>query len=374
VKIAHRPQRTSISNRLALVLCLLAFGFARTGAAQSDAGAAQQPTPRDPVLVPRPALVPGGEAPSGAMRLDAIVTDASGKAVSGLEAKDFTLLDNRQPQRIVSFSANSEGDAGMRTEVILVIDAVNAGLIQVGMERAAIEKFLQKNDGHLSQPVSVFWFTDAGLKVQPMPSTDGTGMAKLVHQIQPVVHTIHNASGGPANLEKHQLSLKSLLEIADYERKRPGRKVLVWTGPGWPYSAADPVLYDKREHDLDFEGIQTVSNALREARMEVCSAGGGDPFYVREFMKGVRTPEEAKDAHLSLQVLALNSGGQTLNLGNSGQFEDLIRQCVGDAGPSYTLSFDPPRDGRANVYHELKVQVDKPGLTPRTQAGYYGAP
>jgi len=108
--------------------------------------------------------------------------------------------------------------------------------------------------------------------------------------------------------------------------------------------------------------------------MEVCSAGGGDPFYVKDFLKGVRTPEEAKDAHLSLQVLALNSGGQTLNLGNSGQFEELIRKCVADAGASYSLSFDPSKDGRANEYHELKVRVDKPGLTGRTTAGFYGAP
>ena len=370
----RRMVHLNLPRLLVLPLIALFGGECAAQVAPALTAPEVQTTPKDPVLVPRPVPVPGSEEAAGGMRLDVVVTDASGKVVSGLERKDFALLDNGRQQSIVSFSAIDGSSSRTRAEVILVIDSVNTGLIQVGLEREAIEKFLVENDGHLSQPVSVFWFTDAGLKVQPKPSTDGPGMAKLVHGIEPAIHTIRNASGGPANLEKHQLSLKSLVAIADYERKRPGRKLLVWTGPGWPYSTSEPVLYDKREHDLDMEGIKTVSNTLREARMEVCSAGGGDPFYVKDFLKGVRTPEEAKDAHLSLQVLALNSGGQTLNLGNSGQFEELIRKCVADAGASYSLSFDPSKDGRANEYHELKVRVDKPGLTGRTTAGFYGAP
>jgi hypothetical protein len=38
------------------------------------------------------------------------------------------------------------------------------------------------------------------------------------------------------------------------------------------------------------------------------------------------------------------------------------------------LSFDPPRADRANEYHDLKVQVGKPGLVARTSTGYYNQP
>jgi VWFA-related protein len=372
----RRMFHLNLPGLLVLLMFVLAGLDCAGQAVPAETAPEAPPARKDPVLVPRPPAAPGAEAKAGTLHLDLVVTDAAGKLVSGLEKTDFTVLDNHQPQSILSFGAYEGSDAKSKppAEVILVIDAVNAGLVQVGLERAAIERFLQENGGHLAQPVSIFWFTDAGLKVQPRPSTDGNGMAKVVHDIQPAVHTIHSAAGGEANLETHQLSLKSLLEIADFERKRPGRKILVWAGPGWPFSTAEPVLYDKREHDLDFEGIQTVSNTLREARMEVCSAGGGDQFFVKDFLKGVRTAGEAKDAHLSVQVLAINSGGLTLNLGNSGQMEDLIHRCVADSGAFYSLSFDPPQGGHPYAFHELNVQVNKPGLTVRTNAGYYAAP
>jgi hypothetical protein len=37
--------------------------------------------------------------------LDVVVTDKSGKPISGLKAEDFTLLDDKQPQKIESFHA-----------------------------------------------------------------------------------------------------------------------------------------------------------------------------------------------------------------------------------------------------------------------------
>ena len=42
----------------------------------------------------------------GLITLDVVVTDKSGKPVTDLEAKDFTLLDNRQSQKILSFQAS----------------------------------------------------------------------------------------------------------------------------------------------------------------------------------------------------------------------------------------------------------------------------
>ena len=51
-----------------------------------------------------------------------------------------------------------------------------------------------------------------------------------------------------------------------------------------------------------------------------------------------------------------------------------IDRCVRDATAFYTLSFDPPRADRANEYHDLKIEVDKPGLTALTSTGYYDQP
>jgi hypothetical protein len=66
-------------------------------------------------------------APEGLIHLDVAATDREGKPFSGLAAKDFTLMDNGVPQKIVSFAASNEAtDENERlTEVVLVLDEVN---------------------------------------------------------------------------------------------------------------------------------------------------------------------------------------------------------------------------------------------------------
>jgi hypothetical protein len=75
---------------------------------------------------------------------------------------------------------------------------------------------------------------------------------------------------------------------------------------------------------------------------------------------------------LSVKVLAIQSGGRVLGLDNG--LKSQIDICVQDAAAFYTLSFDPPHAGKPNEYHDLKVQIDKPGLTAHTSTGYYNEP
>ena len=69
-------------------------------------------------------LVSGFAQQNRNMTLDVVVTDKSGKPVAGLEQRDFTLLDNKQPQKIVSFQAVEGGTATADppVEVILLVD------------------------------------------------------------------------------------------------------------------------------------------------------------------------------------------------------------------------------------------------------------
>ena len=57
-----------------------------------------------------PASVPLSSA-DHRMTLDVVVTDKSGRPLPGLQQQDFTLLDNKQPQKIVSFHAVEGGTA-----------------------------------------------------------------------------------------------------------------------------------------------------------------------------------------------------------------------------------------------------------------------
>jgi hypothetical protein len=95
-------------------------------------------------------------------------------------------------------------------------------------------------------------------------------------------------------------------------------------------------------------------------------------------LAGVRTPSELKEfrpeeasLHFSLPALAHQSGGLVLDKSN---IVRAIRDCVEDAGEFYTLSFDPPHATQADEYHDLNVQMNAPGLSARTNNGYYDQP
>src|ERR1700723_1054134 len=93
---------------------------------------AQNTTP--PQLQPRPAEPEKAPSPPPADRrieLNIQVTDKSGASVRGLHKEDFTVVDDKRPQNILSFRAVDEQAAqndAPPVEIILVVDGVDPSL------------------------------------------------------------------------------------------------------------------------------------------------------------------------------------------------------------------------------------------------------
>ena len=341
---------------------LLVSGFARRNGPAGQSG--------PPVSVP-------AVSAARLMTLDVVVTDKSGKPVSGLEQRDFTLLDNKQPREIVSFHAVEAGAAAADppVEVVLLVDTINnTSFKDVAFERSEIEKFLRRNGGALAQPVSMVVFSDSGV-TGATPFRDGNAViADLNRKLDP--HTFNRAQGDYDPYERIQVSLGVLQKLADYEAARPGRKLVIWISPGWPYLFFD----SNRQEQEPFGTIVAVSDGLRRARITlynidplgVADAGSLRTSDYRRYLKAAKTAEHASYGNLALQVLASQSGGRVLNSGNDVAGE--IAACVADASGFYVLSFDGhPGDG-PNEYHALEIHIGKPGLTARTRSGYYAQP
>jgi hypothetical protein len=94
----------------------------------------------------------------GKIHLDVVVTAKSGPLVSGLQQRDFTILDNKVRQTITSFEAVEGPQAPI--EVVLVIDAVNIGYREVAEAREGVSRFLKIDGGHLAHPATVAILTD----------------------------------------------------------------------------------------------------------------------------------------------------------------------------------------------------------------------
>src|ERR1035438_2813116 len=101
---------------LVLFCCFLSPGFAQTGT---------------PVRATTPANTPASleRGASRRVTLDVVVMDKHGTPVFGLQQADFTLLDDKQPQAILSFEAHGGASTAQQTpvQVVLVVDALNLG-------------------------------------------------------------------------------------------------------------------------------------------------------------------------------------------------------------------------------------------------------
>jgi len=354
----RRKERMFISAQLLCIFILVSMFY--TGAAS-----AQEPSPT--------------HQPDTSINLDVVVTPKSGPPVSGLQQQDFTVLDNKVPQTILSFQALREREAPI--EVVLVVDDVNTGFANVAYERSEIDKFLRTDGGQLAYPMTLAVLTDDGIKVQDEFSRDGNELSAGLDKYSLGLHSIRRSGGIYSAAERLQISLKALFELATREAARPGRKIILWISPGWPILSGPGVqeqMSANQEQEI-FNHVVKLSTLLREDQITLYSIDplgsadfGGRAFRWEAFTKGISKPNQAEWGDLALQVVSTQSGGLALTSGND--ITSFIKQCLADMQAYYEISFAPPLDQKRDEYHHLEVHVAKPGLTARTRQGYYSQP
>jgi VWFA-related protein len=333
-----------------------------------------------PQLQPRPGEQAPAPAPTGADRqitIEVQVTDKSGAPVRGLQKQDFTVLDDKQPQNILSFRAVDRGVASTTdpVEIVLVIDAVNTSFQAVARERDEVRKFLLRNGGKLAEPVSLVIFSDAGADVQNGSSRDGNALATLFDQKELGLRTVTRSQGFWGATERLEMSLKAIRSLGEYEGTRPGRKLMIWISPGWPLLSGPNVQLSYKDLQQFFDSIVAFSTGLRQARVTIYSldplgmSDFGRSKNYEEFVKGVTSPSRTVPGNLGLQVLAVQTGGRVFTSTND--LTSAIADCAADADAYYVLSFDGALADRANEYHAIGVTVDRPGVKARTRTGYY---
>jgi VWFA-related protein len=339
-----------------------------------------------PQLQTRPAT-PSLSPPGGTDRqitLDVQVTDKFGVAVRGLQKADFTLLDDKRPQDIVSFHAVDRSDSlasDPPVEVVLVVDAVNASFASVVYERNELKKFLTQNGGKLALPMSLVILTDAGAKMQNGFSHDGNALVALFDGYEIGLRSITRSQASYGEVQRFNLSTDTLTTLLEHEGARPGRKLMIWFSPGWPMLSGENVKLSAKSASTIFNSVVAITTGLRKARITLYSidplgqadVGSNQLSDYKNFLKGVTSPSRVAVGDMSLQVLAVHSGGRVLNSTND--LTAAIAECTADADSFYVLSFDAARpDQTFDDYHALGVTVDKPGTTVRTRTGYYAQP
>ncbi|MDE3062602.1 MAG: VWA domain-containing protein [Acidobacteriota bacterium] len=320
------------------------------------------------------AVVPAQTPPSPAARLSlqVTVTDANGALVSGLNPQDFTILDNGQPQRLVSYAAyDAANKPETPVQILLLLDALNLDAIELGRVRRAAERYLRQNEGQLAHPTSLVILNDRGTVVPSAPTTDGNALAPLVDQARSALNL--------APLDRYLRSLAALSNLAQQEKHLPGRKLLIWLGPGWiafPPALGDSVNVSPFSQTSEFNDIATLLNGLREAQITLYGGFLFAPAFRSDRTQPAQSPGQVNSADLRLSTLAFESGGRTV-LGVSNRTiktEDQIDDYLKDADVFYSLAFVAHPSSPRLPFHSLQVRIDKPGLTAHTSIAYYDVP
>jgi len=159
--------------------------------------------------------------------------------------------------------------------------------------------------------------------------------------------------------------LDNLLALARALRYETGQKQMVFFSEGAPYRSiwrGDQITADKRGNPPDqFSEIRNLAEdllkELASSNVTVFTLNTSEPDARPELVRGG-----------TLQKMAQSTGGRYW--GNSYVTEAFSDQVQAQTGSYYVLGYpvDEKWDGR---YHRIKVEVARPGLTVRTQSGYF---
>lgn len=325
------------------------------------------------------AQAPGVQQPAAANRvtIDVVASDKLGHPVRGLGQQDFTVLDNGKPVALTGFRmVAANADPGV-VHVVLVVDMVNNDADVVERVREQVGEFLRQDGGRLGYPTSIGVMTETGVKMMHGYSLDGNTMQAVFQKMPSSLRLVGRSAGFYGAAERIEDSLRDLEQIIGYEAAQPGRKLVVIIGPGWAMLPFAGVEETDGQRNWVFNTLVRLTNVMLESHIALYSVdpfflGRTDPFYYEGYLKPVKKVNQAEYPYLSQQVLAEHSGGRALTQGTD--IVGGINTALRDAAAYYELAFEAPAADKANEFHALKVQIDKPGITARTVAGYYARP
>lgn len=188
-------------------------------------------------------------------------------------------------------------------------------------------------------------------------------------------------------IERVRRTMDALVAIAGYIGQMPGRKNLIWVSGSFPFTMNLELAFNMngpaRERRSFESEVSRAVLALNSANIAVypVDARGLIPPVEYSAARGLMTRRQARMPPQptsntivgmdTMEVLASRTGGKAFY--NTNDINGAIRKAVDDSEVTYTLAFyaDSEADSK---FHELKVQVKRPGLDIRHRKGYVAAP
>ena len=324
--------------------------------------------------------VPTFHVTSSLVFLDVTVLDKKGRpVVKGLSKDDFTITEDKKPQRIFSFEApethtvdtgggNPEGKAPV---TILVLDLLNSDFADFAFIRYSVQKYLEAQPAELAAPAEMMVIGNDSLEMlQGYTRSREDMLFALKHLPTSLPYKEMSRSFFD---ERFVQSIDALQQISLQNKGVPGRKNIVWVGHGGP--ALNTGFLTGSAVEKVNQYVHQTTNMLVDARISLFVIYPGLPVQARTI------PISASDADadigngepfagdVNFGVFVNETGGELFYNRNDVDKEIMQSQQLGSN--YYTLTYQP-RAGESNgKFRRIRVMLRDPSLHVVTKAGYF---
>jgi VWFA-related protein len=310
------------------------------------------------------------------VQVPVMVKDADGRRVDGLLPKDFTVLENNQPQTLTYFTSDPFElsvaivlDIGMSDVAVQKVNETYSAL--VGAFSPYDEVALYTYSSTVSQVIDFTGRPErltAALDEMKMVRGHAYGPPVLGGPLGPEGPTISGlpvGGGSPPvytpEREAHVLNdaiLRAALDLSKREKTR--RKVIFVISDGREMGSRASykgVLHLLQTRDIQVRAVVLDSGALPVFRQ----------------LEKFHLPEQGRDNLLTKYVYA-TCGAQPLPELSRNAIEDAYAQITNEARNQYTLGYSPKPVTGSSPYRSVEVVVHKKGLKVFAKDGYYSIP
>lgn len=256
--------------------------------------------------------------------LNASITDASGKAVSGLQQKHFRVLEDGVEQEIKLFEAEQTPFAA-----VILLDTSGSMEQRVSLARSAAIRFL---DGlRHSDNAAIYNFHSKVELVQDF--SNSRDIREQLFDLKADGMTVLN---------------DAVSKAAELLSARPEKR------------RAIVVLSD---------GADTMSKRSSEKALNAALAAGATIYTVD--MSSVNTGHKDRIQNQGvLKNFAEKTGGRFIATPGGIAMRDAFRRIVEELGVQYTISYQPANTKKDGKWRSIELRVARPNLMIRTRKGY----
>jgi len=368
---------------------------------------------------PQPETVPTLHAQTRVVQIEVAVKDSKGHPVGNLSKKDFIVTDQGTARAIDIFSIDNGNDPARANRApsaltggaqqplpstvfsnrngappqpsahstVILLDYVNCSFVCTTLARQGVLDLMGKVKPDERIALYVIGKLEGILLLQDY-TTDRQLLMKSMREFVPRYESAGSIgislpgevwpTTGPARpprtfetppvpeydaAEDVRLSLQSL---AEHLALVPGRKSVYWLTPGFSARMMHGPGWEPTDQDWDPTPVWTKTIAtLNEADVSVNAV---------DVSRDARDPAHclsARDCPAQIMKQIANRTGGEAWFGDSSDIAAELAQGIEESRVSYTLGFYLAEDERDDKLHDLKVQVDRPGVQLSYRQGYY---